>query len=551
MKDRISSELFLDYLKCQYKVYLKAVGRLGSISDFQMLEVELKQEYAGCACKKLSKSYPTEQISLSPKSLINALENRYSLIIKAHAVIDNLSVYFDALILSKEKLVLKYQPILFVYNENIHKQDRLLLTFGGLVLSKILNRQARYGRIIRGKAFTSTKIYIEKLIPSVEQILSEIFRIFNGKSLPKMQLNDHCKICAFNHYCHEIATSNDDLSLLKGLSKKEITKLNKRGIFNITQLSYTFRPRKQRKKKGKLPLIFNPPLQALAIRKDKIYIAQKPDIPEKMPLIYLDVEGIPHRKFYYLIGLHIDYGEYQDNFSFWANNQDEEMVIWDLFLKALNRIDRFTVAHYGSYDRRALNSMQKKYGGNKLLIERLSSSCVNVLSMIYGQIYFPIYSNDLKSLASYLDFKWSAKNPSGLQAIIWRHRWEITQNDEYKKKLLKYNHEDCLALRHVMEAIYTICKPNMLPESNNQKDTYEIDDLVHGWPHIFKRNEFFSKTFDRINKCSYFDYQREKIYVRTNPSIKRNLHRETKRFKKRVKINKIVECSRPKKCPRC
>jgi predicted RecB family nuclease len=551
MKDRISSELFLDYLKCPYKVYLKSTGKLGTISDFQKLEVKLKKDYANYAYRILSKSYPTEQISISPKYLIYALKNNYKLIIKAHATIDHLSAYFDAIILSKEKHTSKCHPILLVYNENIHKHDRLLLALSGLALTKITNRQAGYGRIIRGKTFTSTRVYIDKLIPSVEQILSEIVRIFDGKTSPKMRLNDHCQVCAFNHYCHKIAISNDDLSLLKGLSHKEITKLNKKGIFNINQLSYTFRPRRQRKKKRKQPLLFNPSLQALAIREDKIYVAQKPDLPDKVPIIYLDIEGIPERKFYYLIGLHIDHGEYQGNYSFWANNQHEEKDIWDLFLKTLNKIDYFTVAHYGSYDRRALISMQKKYGGNKLLIERILSSCVNVLLMIYGQIYFPTYSNDLKSLASCLDFNWSVKNPSGLRSIIWRYRWEITRKNKYKKKLLKYNHEDCLALRHLMGAIYTICEPDLFPESNIQKDTAEIPDLVHGWPHIFKRNEFFSNAFDRINKCSYFDYQRERVYVRTNPSIRRNLKREASKFKKHVKINRLVECSRPKKCPRC
>ncbi len=551
MKNTISSDLFLDYLNCHYKVYLKSTGKLGTVPDFQILETELKQEYADCACENLLKLFPTEQISQSPKSLINALENRYKLLIRAQADIDNFSVCFDALILYKEKLVLKYHPVLFVYKENISKQDKLLLAFGELVLSKILNKHVRYGRIIRGTAFTSTKVNIDKLIPSVEKIVSEIFRIFNGKSIPKIRLNAHCKVCKFNHYCHKIAAIKDDLSLLKGLSQKEIIKLNKKGIFNITQLSYTFKPRRQRKKKRKSPLIFNPSLQALAIRENKIYIIQKPDLPSKVPVIYLDVEGIPDRKFHYLIGLHIDYGDFQDDYSFWANNQGEEEVIWNQFLNTLSKIDNFTVAHYGSYDRKALNSMQKKYGGNKSLIDNILSSCVNVLSMIYGQLYFPIYSNDLKSLSSCLDFKWSMRNLSGLQAIIWRYRWEMTQKSKYKTKLVKYNHEDCLALRHILEKIYTICRPGMSRGSDIPKDIEEINDLVQGWPHIFRRNEFLSNSFDLINKCSYFDYQREKIYVRTNPSIKRNLQREAKRFKKRVKINRIIECSRPKKCPRC
>ena len=551
MKACISTELFLDYLKCQYKVYLKAAGKSEIISDFQKLEVELKQEYADRACKNFLKSYPTNQISRSPKSLINTLKNNCKLIINAHATIENLSVNFDVLILAKGKLVSKYIPILFVYNEQIHRHDRLLLAFGGLVLTKLLNCQTRFGRIIRGKAFTSTKVHIDKLIPSVELILSDIVAISKGNSSPQLRLNDHCQVCTFNDYCRHIATDNDDLSLLKGLSQKGITKLNKKGIFSVTQLSYTFRPRKQRNKKRKLPLIFDPSLQALAIRKDKIYIAQRPDTPERTPLIYLDIEGIPDRQFYYLIGLNIDHGEYQNDLSFWANNQDNEKAIWDSFLKTVDKLNSFTVFHYGSYDRRALSSMQKRYGGNKVLIERLLSSCVNVLSMIYGHVYFPTYSNDLKSLASCLDFKWSERNPSGIQALIWRHRWEITRKNKYRKRLLKYNHEDCLALRHVMEALYTICKPDMVPGYIIPKDTAETHELVRGWPYIFRRNEFFFPVFDRINKCSYFDYQREKIYVRTNPAVKRNLHREKNRFKKPVKINKFVECSRPTVCSRC
>jgi len=551
MKARISPELFLDYLQCQYKVYLKATGKSGIKSDFQKLEIELKQEYVNRARDNLYKSYPADQISRSQKSLINAIKNNHELIINAHATIENLSVNFDALILVKGKLASKYFPILFVYKEQIHRHDRLLLAFGGLVLAKILNCQTQFGRIIHGEAFTSTKVHIDKLISSLEPILSDIVAISKGTSSPQLRLNDHCQVCTFNDYCRHIATDNDDLSLLKGLRQKEIAKLNKKGIFSVSQLSYTFRPRKQRKKKQKLPLRFDPSLQALAIREDKIYIAQRPDIPERVPLIFLDIEGIPDRQFYYLIGLHIDNGDYQTDLSFWANNQDDEKVIWDSFLKTVDKINSFTMFHYGSYDRRALSSMQKRYGGDKMLIDRLLSSSVNVLSMIYGQIYFPIYSNDLKSLASCLDFKWSEKNPSGIQSLIWRFRWESTQKHKHRKRLLRYNNEDCLALRCVVESLYTICKPDMVPGYIIPKDTAETRDLVRGWPSIFKRNEFFFPAFDRINKCSYFDYQREKMYVRTNPSIKRNLRRKTTRFKKSVKINRFVECSRPNMCPRC
>ena len=74
MKALISYELFLDYLKCQYKAYLKATGKPGIKSGFHELEVELKKDYVNRARENLSKSYPFNQISRSPKSLITALK---------------------------------------------------------------------------------------------------------------------------------------------------------------------------------------------------------------------------------------------------------------------------------------------------------------------------------------------------------------------------------------------------------------------------------------------------------------------------------------------
>ena len=59
---------------------------------------------------------------------------------------------------------------------------------------------------------------------------------------PSFRLNVHCKICEFQESCIAAAKEKDMLSLLKGLSGKEIDALNKRGIFTVTQYSYTFRP---------------------------------------------------------------------------------------------------------------------------------------------------------------------------------------------------------------------------------------------------------------------------------------------------------------------
>ena len=61
-------------------------------------------------------------------------------------------------------------------------------------------------------------------------------------------LNRHCPACEFQHRCHDEAVRQNDLSLLTGMGENEIRSQNRRGIFTVTQLSYTFRPRRKNKR---------------------------------------------------------------------------------------------------------------------------------------------------------------------------------------------------------------------------------------------------------------------------------------------------------------
>jgi hypothetical protein len=64
----------------------------------------------------------------------------------------------------------------------------------------------------------------------------------------------------------------DDLSLLASMSAKERRKLRTKGIFTVTQLSYTFRPRRRPKRLRDKREKYHHSLKALAIREKKIHI---------------------------------------------------------------------------------------------------------------------------------------------------------------------------------------------------------------------------------------------------------------------------------------
>ena len=121
----------------------------------------------------------------------------------------------------------------------------------------------------------------------------------------------------------------------------------------------------------------------------------------------------------------------------------------------MSRYDEFRVFCYGSYDKAFLKKMRSKVTGKKRL-DRVLERLTNVLSVVYEHIYFPCYTNGLKDVAACLGFAWSDKAASGIQSIVWRNKWQATQDDAWKQCLVTYNLEDCHALRRVAQFIDTL-----------------------------------------------------------------------------------------------
>ncbi|MBE0427612.1 MAG: TM0106 family RecB-like putative nuclease [Nitrospirae bacterium] len=443
---------------------------------------------------------------------------------------------------------LVYNPIIFLPHQKISKQYKLLLAFCSAALSYEQKADPISGRIIFGDRFTSTKVQLASLIKAVGKIEKEIAKMVDTQTAPPLRLNNHCEMCEFRESCYAAAKEKDDLSLLKGLSGKEIDTLNRRGIFTVTQYSYTFRQRRAKKLAASRIIKHHHSLNALAIRTQTIYIAGKPELPSATTRVYLDVEGIPDENFYYLIGLIIDDGTNVTPYSFWANHKAEEKIIWESFLGIIERIGDFVLLHYGNYESKYIKQMSMQYGGDSELLKKIKSRTFNILSAIYGRIYFPTYSNDLKSIALFLGFHWSDPNASGLQSILWRQKWELRKDKIWNQKIVAYNHEDCNALRILEKMLQGIANNNNIAQwpTKNTSELHPEKPLG-----IFKKNNFFFPELERINSCAYFDYQRTKVYYRTNPNIKKILKRNIRIGIQKLKINKVVTINEKIPCPRC
>ena len=137
--------------------------------------------------------------------------------------------------------------------------------------------------------------------------------------------------------------------------------------------------------------------------------------------------------------------------SFWADDADGEKRIWEEFLGILAAISNPRIIYYGSYETAFLKRMCERHGGPRegSAAAIAIAHATNLLSLIYARIYFPTFSNGLKDIAGYLGFQWSGAPASGLEAIVWRRRWEASRDYAERQALLDYNRQDCDALKIV------------------------------------------------------------------------------------------------------
>ncbi len=208
--------------------------------------------------------------------------------------------------------------------------------------------------------------------------------------------------------------------------------------------------------------------------------------------------------------------------------------------------------HYGSYETIFLKRMRERHGapceGSAAAVT--IENATNLLSFIYTQIYFPTFSNGLKEIAKHLGFQRSDSPASGLEAIVWRHRWETSKDPAVKQALLDYNRQDCEALELVASRLVELHRTAPSEGRSLQTDVVLASEMKWESPYRFKRNAFAFPELQTINKAAYWDYQRERVYVKSRIASKRDRPRRPT-LQGALTPNATIEYPRPSSCPTC
>jgi predicted RecB family nuclease len=561
----ITAAVFVAFLKCPTKAHLLAIGEPIPDAFFADMEAHMSSMF---------KSVVTQSLKVGTEVGSEPLDFAELCLARGHEAIahpvDCETAAYNVVLPSHEPEGSQsresmpsgnFVPVLFSPWDKPNVSDSLLVCFGALALSQVTGILADTGTVIYGEGHRRKSVKVGDHAIRTRQTIDAIAVTCNSREPPPLLLNRHCAVCDFQQRCRGLAIERDNLSLLSAMTGKERAKFHSKGIFSITQLSYGYRPRRRKRKRPDAESTKNSgkranrivrndhKLKALAIKKNQIHVVGTPSLKFDGTPIFLDVEGMPDRDFYYLVGLRFERdGEHVER-SLWADALGGERALWEDCLRELKAISNAQIVSYGAYETRFLKQMKARYSlapEDVEFVDRLIENAVNLVGCIYGKIYFPTFSNSLKEVGRYLGFAWAWPRASGAAAPLLRRAWELSADDRIKRELIEYNMDDCRAAAKVAEAMVRICG-----DGASVLETVDVSSLEVGFQRTFGKFDNALPEFAKINKAAYWNYQRSKVYVRTDNAIRRTV-RKSQGERKRAAVEKEVTVGEvPKMCPKC
>ncbi|MBI5031794.1 MAG: TM0106 family RecB-like putative nuclease [Chloroflexi bacterium] len=391
----ITSQIVTGYQECQRKAFLLLFGN-DQGTRHQYVSIIERQRI-------LNRDRQTDTIIKQGRTVKayddSSLGEKNAVFVDARIRVDDCEAYCD-IVESPSLSCSEYRPIIVTGTYKVSEEQKLELLFAGHVLGKALNSNIQNGSIIDqgGRSHKLKLSNSQKILNPILNSLSQ-WMVAPPTEPPSAVLHKACPYCQFSVSCREVAEKNDDLSLLDRLTPKLIKRYHGKGIFTLKQLSFLFKPRRSRKRKSKLHEIYKPELQALAIRTSKIYLLGTPELTRHPTELFVDIEGIPDQGFHYLIGLLICSAQGNSYSSFWANTQQDEEQNFRQFLATIEKYSDAPIYHYGSYEPKAFRKLATRYKSD---IDSVRKRFINLNSLIFGKIYFPVRSNRLKEIGKFI-----------------------------------------------------------------------------------------------------------------------------------------------------
>jgi uncharacterized protein len=274
----------------------------------------------------------------------------------------------------------------------------------------------------------------------------------DGSMVPEMKRPPNAGRSPWRLYGNKRAAEDQDLVLLAGVQRRERDKLRRAGIQRIDQLwSISV---------NEVCAIIGDHYGAIAHSVAQAYKVGGPilktgcrlDIPRARRLLYFDFETSdavhptepPHT---YLIGC---YDGARDQFvKFLARGAADEGRIFEEFLDYVGDCRDVCLYHWTDFEIHEMRRVVCRWPALAGSLKRLVSHCVDLKQVIQSDVYLPVPSFSIKSVAPALGFHWRQQDVGAYQSMVCY--WDYLENRDLFAidRAVIYNEDDCRAMWHV------------------------------------------------------------------------------------------------------
>ncbi len=302
-----------------------------------------------------------------------------------------------------------------------------------------------------------------------QECISEARAIIADRNHTRAGYSGVCKLCHWYSACIERLRATDDLTLIPelGSSKRDvmINRLPTVGEFAASNPD-AFLDGKRTVFHGIGPdtlTKFHVRAKLLSTKDAQPVLRAPVQFPAHDSELFFDIEVDPMRDICYLHGFVERKGHNNTTQTFVAFFADEctpesEKATFADAWNYMRSKRPCAIYYYSKYERTIYRKLQQKYP-DVCSVEEIEelfdpADAIDLYNdVVKKATEWPTSDFSLKTLATYLGFKWRDTHPSGAASIEWFDRWIKTGDRAIRQRILDYNEDDCRATRLLLDGI--------------------------------------------------------------------------------------------------
>ena len=377
-----------------------------------------------------------------------------------------------------------YVPLLVRTGRFINREQRLCLAFWGRLLRGVQGQCPSHGLVL-STGGDCQQVSLNPLQPQLDELLAEMAMGLSQPHAPDLIAErKRCTICCWRRPCNAHAAASGHLGDVSGIGagrRRQLIQLQIPTIAELAQSDPAWLGQALAQQGHPSQADHHNALAAALVLQARSQQSQRAQrrpgsadcsvrssltarLHHAPGVLFYDIEADPDTRENYLHGFLIQIR--QDPGAPLDLTPDPTGVTlrhhpilclphhgdgrcWQRIHNFLSRFPDWPLLHYGETERIELRRLARRAGASAAARENLDRRFVDVHNLVRQQWVLPLSSYGLKSVATWLGFRWRQPNGEGARAVLWWRHWRRHGHRHDLRRILDYNQDDCRATRVV------------------------------------------------------------------------------------------------------